>query len=64
MKLKGLAKAPKSSRDYHHFLTIALGSASEWRHLAGLAVRLYFLRVQWRLASTEGVTSRREVCSG
>jgi len=35
--------APRSTRDYVHFLTIALGSASELRYLVGLAHRLDFL---------------------
>ena len=35
--------ARRSTRDYLHFLTIALGSASELRYLIGLAHRLDFL---------------------
>jgi four helix bundle protein len=33
----------ESTRDYVHFLAIALGSASEARYLAGLAHRLTFI---------------------
>jgi four helix bundle protein len=36
----------QSTRDYLHFLTIALGSASELRYLIGLAYRLDFLSGQ------------------
>jgi len=35
--------ARRSTRDHTHFLTMALGSASELRYLLGLAVRLDFL---------------------
>ena len=35
--------ARRSTRDYVHFLTIALGSASELRYLIGLSRRLGFL---------------------
>ena len=42
--------ARRTTRDYLHFLTIALGSASELRYLLGLAARLDFL--DGRVAST------------
>jgi four helix bundle protein len=41
-----IVDARHSTRDYLHFLTIALGSASELRYLIGLAHRLDFLAGQ------------------
>ena len=37
--------ARRSERDYLHFVTIAIGSASEVRYLTGLAMRLGFVNI-------------------
>jgi four helix bundle protein len=49
--------ARPSERDYLHFVSIAIGSASEARYLAHLAVRLGFVSVKEGARLTDGYGS-------
>jgi four helix bundle protein len=47
--------ARRTTRDYAHFVTIALGSAEEVRYLLTLAARLGFLAEQTATPTEESV---------